>query len=338
MKRIWLMGLLVIAGYISHAQKSETEAKAAYLLAEEFYGKGDYKAALDYLQQVKLNLGGSNCKILYLEIMATRELYTKDPGLADKLLPLITEFEKSSDYANFNEEKILEVSKLKLLMKGEQKAARDKLAEAKIAREKRIDSMAKARTQEYKDAFINTVKSEGQFNITLDELDKANPKWKIKKWVADKLSPTVDLYHDPAYIFNAADFPFPTILSMKGSKNPFSILGVYVRDGKVIGYQKLVTDFSLVFNGAKQAYDINAAIPAAILNNYSNAFLFDPIITPFTIAGVTANRYLWADGKYGLLIEEMHYPKGDGGIVKIVKTYFYNPTEKETATYHPAEK
>lgn len=338
MKRIWLVGLLVIAGYISHAQKSEVEAKAAYLLAEEFYGKGDYKAALNYLQQVKVSLGGSNCKILYLEIMATRELYTKDPGLADKVLPLITEFEKSPDYANFNEEKSLEITKLKLLMKAEQKAAKDKLTELKMAREKRIDSLEKARTQEYKDAFINTVKSEGQFNITLDELDKAKPKWKVKKWIADKLSPTVDLYHDPAYSFNAADFPFPTILSMKGSQNPFSILGVYVSDGKVIGYQKLIADFSLVFNGATMAYNINAAIPVTLAQTYLNAFLLDPIITPFSIAGAPANRYLWTEGKYGLMIEEMHYPKGGGGIVRSVQTFFYNPTEKETSAYHPAEK
>ncbi|MCA6448826.1 MAG: hypothetical protein IM587_01385, partial [Chitinophagaceae bacterium] len=61
-------------------------------------------------------------------------------------------------------------------------------------------------------------------------------------------------------------------------------------------------------------------------------------ITPLHITGATANRYLWVEGKYGLMIEEMYYPKDGGGIVKVVETYFYNPTEKETSSYHPAEK
>jgi hypothetical protein len=89
-------------------------------------------------------MGTSNCKILYLEIIATRELYAKDSSNAEKLLPLITEFEKSSDYADFNEEKTLEIVKLKLLLKGEQKAAKNKLnklTELKIAKEKTIDSI-----------------------------------------------------------------------------------------------------------------------------------------------------------------------------------------------------
>ncbi|MBI2283299.1 MAG: hypothetical protein HYU71_06300 [Bacteroidetes bacterium] len=64
----------------------------------------------------------------------------------------------------------------------------------------------------------------------------------------------------------------------------------------------------------------------------------DPIVTSFSITGVTANPYLWTEGKYGLMLEEMHYPKGGGGVVKVVETHFYNPTEKETSSYHPSEK
>ena len=131
-------------GTSAFSQTNQTEAKAAYLLAEESYGKRDYKTALDFLKQVKISMGTSNCKILYLEIIATRELYAKDSSNAEKLLPMITEFEKSSDYADFNEEKTLEIVKLKLLLKGEQKAAKNKLnklTELKIAKEKTIDSI-----------------------------------------------------------------------------------------------------------------------------------------------------------------------------------------------------
>lgn len=338
MRKLIMVCLFLITGYTLNAQANATEAKAAYLLAEDSYGKGDYKSALEFLRQVREALGSTNCKILYLQIMATRELYAKDTGSNNNVLPLILEFEKSPDYANFNEEKSLEISKLKLLIKTEQKAAMDKVAELMMAKQKRTDSLAKARTQDHKNAFINTVTQKGQFNITLDELDKANPKWKVKKWIADRLSPAVELYHNPAYSYDAADFPFPTIPSMKGSHNPFTILGVYVKDGKVTGYQVLQAYSTYVHEGSLPIYNINVAQPVSLANVYSTSLLLDPIITPLTIKGATANRYLWAEGKYGLMIEEMHYLKGGGGIVKIVETKFYNPTEKETALYHPAEK
>lgn len=338
LKKILASCIFCFSLLATQAQTNATEAKAAYLLAEDSYGKGDYKTTLEFLRQAREALGGANCKILYLQIMATRELYAKDSSYNNPLLSLITEFEKSPDYADFNEEKSLEITKLKLLIKLELKAVSDRLVEIKLAKERRIDSMAKARTQTHKDAIINTVNFYRQFNITLEELDKAQPKWKVKKWIADQLSPTVALYHNPAYSFNTADFPFFTALTMNKSDNPYTILGVYVKDGKIIGYQKLITNLFYEQNGFKVAYDITVSGTSNWVNTYSNLFLLDPIITPFSIAGQTANRYLWTEGKYGLMIEEMHYPKGGGGVVKVVETYFYNPTEKETSSYHPAEK
>ena len=320
------------------SQSNQTEAKAAYLLAEESYGKGDYKTALDFLQQVKTNMGKSNCKILYLEIMATRELYAKDSSNAEKLLPLITEFEKSSDFADFNEEKTLEIIKLKLLLKGEQKAAKDKLnklTELKIAKEKTIDSITKARTPAQKDFFIKKVTEIGQFNITLDELDKANPKWKVKKWIAYKLSQTVDLYHHPDLSFTAADFPFPS--SPKSVYHSGHIVGVYLKDGKISAYYVLSEYFNIV-TGATNTYKLLESKPASDASFFSSFYHIEPTITPLTIPRVIANRYLWTEGKYGYMIDEMHYQQGGGGIVKVVHTYFYNPTEKVTSDYHPSEK
>jgi hypothetical protein len=295
------------------------EAKAAYILAEETFGKGDYKATIEFLQQAKNALSKTNCKLLYLEIMATRELYAKDSSKAEKLLPLITEFEKSSDYADFNEEKTLEIVKLKLLIKGEQKATKDKLMEIEIAKQNRIDSMAKARTPAHQDHFIRHVQSKGQFNITMDELNKVNPKWKVKKWIADKISSTVDFYHNPEQTqFKGTDFPFPIILSWKGSNNPFTILGVFVKDGKVIGYQFLFGSISL----------------KSTAETYTNLFLLNPTFNSYTKSGVKYCRYLWAEGKFGIMIDgrEDYYPYGN------VETYFYNPTEKATSDYNPSEK
>lgn len=344
MRKLIMICLFMVTGYALNAQANEREAKAAYLLAEESYGKGDYKSTLEFLGQVREALGSTNCKILYLQIMATRELYAKDTSNNSKLLSLILEFEKSPDYANFNEEKSVEISKLKLLAKGEQKAAREeqdrqlnKLAELKIAREKRIDSMEKARTPVHKEAFTNEVNQQGKFGITLDELDKAHPKWRVNKWIKEKLSPTVDLYHSPVFSFETASFPFPTTHN-GGSKHDYDVSGVYVKDGKVTGYQWRRYEFDAVFDGAMSSYNIYLGLTNSYVQIYSTRFLLDPIIVPFTVAGVTANRYLWTEGKYGYMIEEMHYPKGGGGIAKSIITVFYNPTEKETSSYHPAEK
>ncbi len=339
LKKILVSCIFCFSLLATQAQTNANEAKAAYLLAEESYGKGDYKAALEFLQQTREALGGSNCKVLYLQIMATRELYAKDTSKNNQLLSLILEFEKSPDYANFNEEKSLEISKLKLLVKAEQKAAREeqnRLAELRIARERRIDSIAKARTPWQKTFFINKITENGlfKFNITLDELDKAQPKWKVKKWTVEKLSPTVDLYHHPELYFNAADFPFPN-----GPKAPFHdghIVGVYVKEGKIIGYY--VLHYFNNVSGATNLYNWLVGKITSDIKLFSGMHQLDPVTTSFSITGSTANRYLWAEGKYGYLYEEMHYPKEGGGVVKVVETYFYNPTEKETSSYHPAEK
>lgn len=338
LKKILAIGIFCFSVQVTQAQTNAAEAKVAYLLAEESYGKGDYKSALEFLQQAREALGGSNCKVLYLQIMATRELYAKDTSNNSHLLSLILEFEKSPDYANFNEEKSLEISKLKLLVKSEQKAAREeqnRLAEIKMARERRLDSIAKARTPAEKARFINKVTEIGQFNITLDELDKANRKWKVKKWVVEKLSPTVDLYHHPDLSFNTADFPFPN--GPKANFHDGHIVGVYIKEGKIIGYYVLAYYFNNV-SGATNLYDWLVGKSASDIKLFSAVHQLDPITTPFSITGVTANRYLWAEGKYGYMYEEMHYPKSGGGILKVVETYFYNTTEKETASYHPAEK
>lgn len=333
MKNLLLAVSICFACSVS-AQTNANEAKAAYLLAEESYGKGDYKNTLEFLRAVREALGGTNCKVLYLQIMATRELYKIDTGSNNNLLSLISEFEKNPDYANFNEEKSLEISKLKLLIKADQKAVMDKLAEEKIAREKRIDSMAKVRTQSHKDYFIQTVNNKAPLNITLDELDKANPKWKIKKWVVYKVSSAVDLYHDPAFYYGEMWFPFPT---MKDAYSLVSrICGVYVKDGKVIGYTELTDSYNYNTSGpdAVKYYNTRMAQQADIVTSNSQAFLLEPVTTPMVFKEATGNRYLFTEGRYGLLIEEIHAPYWG----MVLKTMFYNSTDKPTGSYHPSER
>lgn len=112
----------VLTGPVS-AQSSAVEAKAAYLLAEESYGKGEMRTALQYLEDATSKLGTANAKVLYLKIMTLKELAVTDTGFNSKLDKAIAEFEKAPDAESFNEEKVLEIVKIKLQRKRQLSAA-----------------------------------------------------------------------------------------------------------------------------------------------------------------------------------------------------------------------
>lgn len=125
------------------AQMNETEAKASYMLAEENYGKGNYPVALSFLKNAKASLGGANCKILYLQIQIESELAKTKKNYRDSLLKTITAFQTSPDIKDFNEDKVLEVVKMKLEIA--QKAAEEAalLAEQKLAEEAKSEKTFK---------------------------------------------------------------------------------------------------------------------------------------------------------------------------------------------------
>ena len=103
----------------AHAQSSAAEAKAAYLLAEEEFNAGKYAASISYLDQATAKLGAANAKILYLKIMALQVLAEDDDASLEALKKAIAAFGKAPDYESFNEEKQLEVLKLKLRLEKE---------------------------------------------------------------------------------------------------------------------------------------------------------------------------------------------------------------------------
>lgn len=149
------------------AQMNETEAKASYMLAEENYGKGNYPVALTFLKNAKANLGGANCKILYLQIQIESELAKTRKNYRDSLLKTITAFQNSPDIKDFNEDKVLEVVKMKLEIA--QKAAEEAalLAEQKLAEEAKNDKT-------FKDWRFTIGLNLG---LTLQEAEKKYPAW-----------------------------------------------------------------------------------------------------------------------------------------------------------------
>lgn len=118
MLRSYTIFLVILLSSINcYSQVNPTQAKAAYLLAEEQFAVGNYKATLEFLKNASENLGGANSKILYLQIQAENELSKTEPKYLVSLGETITAFERAPDHAKFNEEKVMEVVKLKLLLK-----------------------------------------------------------------------------------------------------------------------------------------------------------------------------------------------------------------------------
>lgn len=113
--------LLILAAFLgatvgagAQTGTKAAEAKAAYLLAEEEFSGGKYATSLTYLDEAISKLGAANAKILYLKIMALQMLTKEDDTNLPKLKAAIDAFEKAPDFDGFNEDKQLEVMKLKL--------------------------------------------------------------------------------------------------------------------------------------------------------------------------------------------------------------------------------
>ena len=181
MKQLLFVFMLAIAARAG-AQTSALEAKAAYLLAEEHYGKGDMLTALQYLDEAVTKLGSANAKILFLRINILKELNTKSGSYSVKLDSAIAQFERAPDMSAFNEEKLLEVMKIKL--------ERNRLRNVGSAAEKGIKAFQEE-NRWYPGMHVDSVIA---LNKTLfDEHFKKNPSKK------GKLSPEgAELIYDDA--------------------------------------------------------------------------------------------------------------------------------------------
>lgn len=114
MKMTFLLISILLLNFSGYSQSSATEAKAAYLLAEESFAANDFKGAISYLEECQKKMGAANSKMLYLQIMAQLELAKTDAAYNEQVLKSIQSFEKAKDIKDFNEDKVLEVTKTKL--------------------------------------------------------------------------------------------------------------------------------------------------------------------------------------------------------------------------------
>jgi len=180
MKILLIIIALIFSFTTLSAQTNQTEAKAAYLLAEESYGKGDYKTALRYLELTKKSLGSSNSKMLYLWIQTEIEISKTEPGNNEKILALIDEFEKLSDVNSFSEEKVLEITKIKLTLKTQLSDANEK-AKEKLLSERAINAYFKNLDYPLGSSLADLKVKHPDFAKAIDKVDRNYEKRHIKK-------------------------------------------------------------------------------------------------------------------------------------------------------------
>lgn len=296
------------------AQDAQAEAKAAYLLAEESFGKGDYKTTLEFLKQAREALGAPNCKMLYLEIMTTRELYAKDSTLNSRLMALITEFEKSPDYATFNEEKSLEITKLKLLAKKEIKAAADKAA---------LDAITKVAQEKN---FMEIVNRWGKFGISLDEVDKAHPEWNVKSWEMFELDNRVRVYHPPSLKYTKSTYPFTKMADNDSLAGKLS--GIVFVNEKLSEYLSYEVDY----DQSNKSYQGTTYTIESDRRDTALAFITAKTgITPsthrnYSIDGHPVTTYSWWQGEYMISDYELSYFRGKlKAVIRLLRVIQYIP-------------
>lgn len=161
MKILLVLVTLTFSFIATSAQTNSAEAKAAYMLAEEEFAAGKYAASISYLDEAASKLRGANAKILYLKIMALSELVKTNSDSLQSLNNAISAFEKTPDFSTFNEDKQLEVLKLKMKLGREAKFGREISA---------IEAMVYLKMQ-----IIGW-----QLGNTLEETKKAHPDYFLK--------------------------------------------------------------------------------------------------------------------------------------------------------------
>jgi hypothetical protein len=157
-KFITLIVLMCSIQIQSYAQGNQIEAKAAYLLAEESFAKGDYEETLNYLKSAAKNLGATNSKLLYLQVQTELELYKKDSSYYEQVIKTISEFQNSADVGSFAEEKVVDIAKTKMqLIQHRQNEIKNKLEDDK-------------RKAEYDSIFQNYSFNNWPFGVSIDQL------------------------------------------------------------------------------------------------------------------------------------------------------------------------
>jgi|GEM_PF-2192573 len=282
----YLIAVLLLFNLSARSQTNATEAKAAYLLAEESYAKSDYSATLKYLESAKKSLGAANSKILYLQIQAEAEMAKTNSKLTSKVLQTIANFEAAPDVKSFNEEKVLEVLKMKLALK----AKNEELAEKE---KKEADVVAKGRQN-----FENLTYPNWPFQTSFTQLKishkdsilfEKKPKERFEKETG------LTLYSIPA-----ASFSGSSVVPDTYSGN--NIFGVLAKADTVKGYRR-------VRYYANQQTGVNYNDAGKLIKGYIQGVtdaLYEKPVFKAESENANYDQYTWTYGNKTFTIYHLH--------------------------------
>jgi len=103
--------LLLFISALAFSQ-NDMKARVEYEDAETAFASGDFLKTISHLEEAKKLLKKENPKILYLQILAERELAKKDTLYFPKVKNTIERIEKLPDFKSFPEEKKMEIYKM----------------------------------------------------------------------------------------------------------------------------------------------------------------------------------------------------------------------------------
>jgi len=282
-------------GVCAFGQNNANEAKAAYLLAEESYSKGDMKSAIEFLGDASAKLGGANSKILYLKIMAQRELANKDTSYLSKLASSISIFEKAPDAKDFSEEKSLEIMKIKLQLNKEL-AQKNKAEQNKTV----IEEGLKAFALEHPD---------WPLGATLDELKAKHP---------DVFAP---VKKQPGYVITPGELGTAYTFIKGTSYNTTPVTtNIYIKDGRLVGYTQRL--FLIANDDGTHAK--GKEVLKASLERLTTLTNIQPVTTPANITNGESTTYSWKAGENFLTITN-YFSLFSGAGLSSIDLFFYHP-------------
>jgi len=282
-KTLPLVILCVLLSADLQAQSKDMEARAAYLLAEESYGRAEYQSTLNFLDAAQQKLGAPNSKILFLKIQALSEISKTNKAIQQQLLTAIDQFQKAPDFGSFNEEKVLEVVKMKMVLTAEMQKTAAELKQKQDAQQVRDKLFAE---YEFPNWPLNIHIS------TVREANKDSLLFKNTAKVLDSKKNQFVKYYMPGLKFNAY---FPSVPDNYAANNVISAFTT--QDGRVVAYDRVIYRKSKKENHA--GLEVSRAEVLNMINK-QNERLGAATIT-YQTPGQTTGYYTWKHGNRSII-------------------------------------
>jgi hypothetical protein len=302
-KILLFLSLFLIVSISAKSQTNANEAKAAFLLAEESYGKAEYKEALNYLDQAKKSFGAANSKMLYLQIQIQLELLKTDKSYHDKLITTIADFESAPDYKDFNEEKTLEVTKAKLKLKNDQQRDAQQILEAATKRENG------------RKVFLDFTIKGWPVNITLTDLQV---KYKQDSLFTNGLKDMKDTKYNAVFYYPSKykfwkwpnfRIPFKDTYFVRKP----GMYGILTKNGIVKGYASIELEHDDRDKAKGLSYDSASKEFETLLAEYTELFDMQPKHVAQPSTDYYQNEdYVWELGDKRIILEHHFGPAAKG--------------------------